>query len=94
MADGVWKGVQSYVIGHSNQLLLNRFFDPSTPSKRKVDAGEKKKKEREREKNGENSGPLTSLPVDRLNGDQLQHRRLCHNNKKRRGALLSHNIFV
>ena len=32
MADGVWKGVQSLVIGRSNQLLLNKFFDPSTPS--------------------------------------------------------------
>ena len=28
------------------------------------------------ENNGENSGPLTSLPVDRLNGDRLQRRPL------------------
>ena len=59
MADGVWKGV----IGCSRQLLPNKCFDPSTPSMRKVDDGEKKKT---REKNGENSGPLTLLPVDRL----------------------------
>ena len=30
---GIWKGV------YSRQLLLNRFFDPSTPSMRKVDGG-------------------------------------------------------
>ena len=29
MADGVWKRVQSLVIGRSGQLLLNNFFDPS-----------------------------------------------------------------
>ena len=38
---------------------------------RKVDEGGKQ----EKEKNGENSGPLTSLPVDRLNVDRLQRRR-------------------
>ena len=27
--------------------------------------------------NDENSGPLTSLPVNRLNGDRLQRRRSC-----------------
>ena len=32
------------------------------------------------EKNGENSGPPMLLPVDRLSGDQLQHRWLCQNN--------------
>ena len=41
MADGVWKGVQSYVIWRSDQLLLNKFFDLSTPSMRKVNDGEK-----------------------------------------------------
>ena len=35
MADGVWKGVYPYVFGHSKQLLLNKFFNPSTPSMRK-----------------------------------------------------------
>ena len=46
MADGFWKGVQ--VFGHSKQLSLNKFFDPSTPSMRKVDDGEKKEKRKER----------------------------------------------
>ena len=32
--------------GHSNHLLLNKFFDPRTPSMRKVDDGEKKEKTR------------------------------------------------
>ena len=63
MADGVWKGVKPKVFGHFQPLLLNKFFDPSTPFMRKVDDGEKKQ-EKKREKNGENSGPLTSLPVD------------------------------
>ena len=35
MADGVWKGVESQVIDRSEQLLVNRFFDESTPSMRK-----------------------------------------------------------
>ena len=35
MAVGVWKGVHSKVIGLSDQLSLNKFFDPSTPSIRK-----------------------------------------------------------
>ena len=43
MADGVWKGVQPQVIGHFEPLLLNKFFDPSTPSMRKVRDGEEKK---------------------------------------------------
>ena len=43
---------------------------------RKVDDGKKKKKEKKKENNDENSGPLTSLPVVRLNGDRLQRRPL------------------
>ena len=31
MADGVWKGVYPLDFGCSKQLLLNKFFDPSTP---------------------------------------------------------------
>ena len=54
MADGVWKGVQSLVIGCSDQLLPNKFFDPSTPSMRNIDDGEKEKKKKEN--NGGNSG--------------------------------------
>ena len=41
MADGVWKGFGN------RQLLLNKFSDPSTPSMRKVDNGEKKEKRKE-----------------------------------------------
>ena len=40
MADGVWKGVKPKVIGRSDQLLQNKFFDPSTPSMRKGRDGE------------------------------------------------------
>ena len=46
MADGVWKGVYPQVLGRSRQLLLNKFFDPSAPSMRKVDDGEQKEKKR------------------------------------------------
>ena len=54
MADGVWKGVYPYGFGHSKQLSLNKFFDPSTPSMRKgrnggenreKNGGEKKRKD-------------------------------------------------
>ena len=44
MADRVWKGVYSQVFGRSHQLLQNKFLDPNTPSTRKVDGEEKKKK--------------------------------------------------
>ena len=43
MANGVWKGVFPWVFGCTKQLSLNKFFDPSTPSMRKVDDGEKRK---------------------------------------------------
>ena len=43
MADGVWKGVYLEVLGRSRQFFLNKFFDPSAPSMRKVDNGEKKR---------------------------------------------------
>ena len=42
-------------------------------------------KKKEKEKIGENSGPLTLLPVGRLNGDRLQRRRLCQNNGENSG---------
>ena len=48
MADGVWKEVQSLVIGHSDQLSLNKSLDQSTPSMRKGRDGKKKKKEKRR----------------------------------------------
>ena len=44
------------VLGYSKQLSLNKFFDPSTPSMRKVDDGEenrKKKKKRKKEEKKE-----------------------------------------
>ena len=47
MADGVWKVVNPLVFGRSRQLLLNKFFDPSSPL-RNVDDGRKKKKRREK----------------------------------------------
>ena len=47
MADGVLKGVYPKVFGRSQQLSLNKFFDPSTRSMRKgcdggKNTGEKK----------------------------------------------------
>ena len=67
MSDGVWKRVQSQVIGRSDQLSLNKFLDQSTTSMRKGRDGENGKING-MENNGENSGPLTTLPVDRLKG--------------------------
>ena len=46
MADGVWKGVYPWVFVRFHQLSLNKFLDPSTPSMRKVDEREKRKKKR------------------------------------------------
>ena len=37
MADWVWKGVKSYVIGCFDQLSLNKFFELSTPSMRNIE---------------------------------------------------------
>ena len=54
--DGVWNGVYYYVFGHSRQLSLNRYFDPSTPSMRKGCDQE----EVVEEKNSETSGSLLS----------------------------------
>ena len=51
------------VFGFSPELLLNRFFDPSTTSMRKVDDGGKKREEN----NNVYSG--SSMPVDRLKFD-------------------------
>ena len=51
MGDGVRKGVSPQFFGRSCQLSLNKFFDPSTPSMRKVDNGEKEKKKRKRKEN-------------------------------------------
>ena len=48
MAEVVWKGVQPQVIGHYEQLSLNRFLDSGIPSMRKGRDGEKKNKEEEK----------------------------------------------
>ena len=53
MADGVRKDVYPQVFGHSKQLSLNKFFDPSTPSMRKVDDGEEKKKKKKKKENND-----------------------------------------
>ena len=42
MADGVWV----WVLGRSRQLSLNKFFDPSAPSMKKVDDVKRKKKKK------------------------------------------------
>ena len=56
MADGVRKGVQSQVIGRSDQLSLNKFLDQSTPSMRKGHDGEWRKNGGEKN-NGDASRP-------------------------------------
>ena len=48
-----WECVNPYVVGCSRQLLLNKLFDPSTPSMRKVDDGEEKKKKKEKKENND-----------------------------------------
>ena len=53
------------VFGCSSQLLLNEFFDSSNPPNRNGCDGVEE--EKNREKNGENSGSLILLPVDCLN---------------------------
>ena len=52
MADGVWKGVQSSVIGRSDQLSLIKFFDLSTPSMRNIEPPAKSKMADRGPKNG------------------------------------------
>ena len=52
-SDGVWKGMYPQVFGRSRQLLLNKFFDPSTPSMRKGCDGEEEVEEEERKRIGE-----------------------------------------
>ena len=66
------------MFGGSKPLLLNKFFDLSTPSMRKGrDRGEKKKRTK-KGNNGGNSGHyvVASRPP---NGDRLQRRRSCQN---------------
>ena len=78
MANGVWKMVYPKVFGRSRHLLPNKFFDQSIPSMRNVGDGEKQEEKKTRkEKNGEYSGPLTSLPVDRLTATDCNADRSC-----------------
>ena len=44
------QGLKRGVVERSHQLSRNKYFDPSTPSMRKEDDGEKKEKEREKKK--------------------------------------------
>ena len=70
MAEGVWKGVYPQVLGRSRQLSLNMFLDPSTPSMRKIDDGEKREKKK-KEKRMTFFVATTSLPaVYRPNDDR------------------------
>ena len=75
MAVGVWKGAYIQVFGHSKQLLLSKFFDPSTPSMRKGNSGGK---ERRAEKRLMRIVATTSLPaVDRPNDYRWNTARSC-----------------
>ena len=80
MAEGVWKGVYLQVFGRSRQLSLNKFFDPSTPSMRKGRDGENRMENGKN--NVENSGPLTTLPVDRTNANRLERHMLVRHGKR------------
>ena len=51
---GLERGLTLGYIGRSEPLSPNKFLNPSTPSMRKIDDGEKKKKKKEN--NGGNSG--------------------------------------
>ena len=61
MANGIWKGIYSYNFGRSEQFLLNKFFDSSTPSMRKVDDGEEKKRKK-KEKTSRTEQGHTRVP--------------------------------
>ena len=68
MADGVCLPIGFWV---SKQLSLNKLFDLSTPSMRKVDDGEKKIKEKR-------------MPaVDRPNADRWNAARPCQKKKRK-----------
>ena len=56
MAKGAWEGVYPKVFERSRQLLLNKFFDPSTPSMRKGRDGGKKREKKRGGKKGKDGG--------------------------------------
>ena len=67
MADGVLKGVKPFVIGRSESLSLNKFFDPSTPSMRECRDGKNRgKSEEEKNNNGKKILTEMLLPFDHL----------------------------
>ena len=51
-----WPTGSGKVFGHSGQLSLNKFFDPSTPSMRKGRDGGKKQEKKTGQKTGEGGG--------------------------------------
>ena len=71
-------------VGHFKQLLRNKFFDPSTPSMRKGDDGEKKREKKEKkEKKIKMFLVATNVVASRPpNGDRLQRRPLVPKNGK------------
>ena len=74
MAMGSGKVFTPRFFGHAKQLLLNKFFDPSTSSIRKGDSGEKQKEK----KRLMTIVATTSLPaVDRPNTDHWNAPRSC-----------------
>ena len=75
IANGVWKGAYPKVFGRSKPLLLNKFFDTSTPSMRK---GHDEKKTGKKKKRLMIMVATTSLPtVDRPNASRWNTARSC-----------------
>ena len=70
MADGVWRGVYPQVLGRSRQVFLNKILI------RVLLLWEKQTTGKGKTKKGRLWWPLTSLPVDRPNTDQLEQRTL------------------
>ena len=72
--------IANFVNGRRRTLWLfnvDKFFDPSTPSMRKGRDGEWNGKKKWKKNNGENSGPLSLLPVDRLTPTDCNADRSC-----------------
>ena len=73
IAKGVWKGVCPYIFRHSRQLLLNRFFNSSTLSMKKVYDGEKHRRRNEGE-GEEKKRMLDILATNVVTNGQPKHR--------------------
>ena len=78
MASDVWKGVCHVFFGGANNFPKISFL-LEQPFQKKQWWRRKKEKTRKREKIGEKSDPLTSLPVNCLNNNCLQRQRSCQN---------------